>query len=317
MRFRNAFQLAMGNFSSVYKLLLYWLVTGIVFFSLTFVTLRLGLNSIIHSAEVNTLVDLGKDFLRALATGDVETLHIFQPEFQEALRAFGELLIARSGGIVGALIGVCVIYLVSRFVNGLGVFAVAQTYQDRMSTCSRTRFSTAFFKGMGHGALYQVSYVPLSFAYDVLAVLACWFVFFYLPSFFPLWGFLGSLISVAVTLTAFICLEALKMTLISAWMPAMLDGHSLRSAMRTSFLARKGFGRRFSGYLVALYLIVAANIALGVFTFGGALLLSIPFSFLILLSMQFVHYYEDSGKKYFISYNKIEGGEDGLEGLDE
>lgn len=316
MRFRNAFRLAMENFASVYKLLLYRVITGIVFFSLTFVTLRLGLNSIVHSSEASTLTELMKDFLHAIATGDVERLQVFQPEFHEALLAFGELLLLKIGGIIGAVIGVAVIYLVSRFVNGLGVFAFAQIDEDRMSTYSRTKFSAAYFKSMGKGALYQLAYVPLSFVYDVLSVLACWFFFFYLPSFLPSWGVATILIAVSITLTAYICLQALKMTLISAWMPAMLDGQSLKSAMRTSILSRKGFGKRFSGYLVTLYLLFAANFALGVFTFGGALLLSIPFSFLLLLSIQFVHYYEDNGKKYFMTYNKIAGGEDGPEKLD-
>ena len=310
MRYRNAFRLAMENFASVYKLLLYRFITGVVFFSLTFVTLRLGLHSIIRSAEANTLTALLKDFVHAIATGDVERLQVFQTDFHEAILAFGDLLLAKIGGIVGSVIGVCVIYLVSRFVNGLGVFAFAQIDEDRMSTCSRTRFPTAYFKSMGKGALYQLAYVPLSFVYDVLAVLACWFFFFYLPSFLPAWGIVTTLIAISITLTAYICLQALKMTFISAWMPAMLDGQSLKKAMRTSILSRKGFGKRFSGYLVTLYLLFAVNFALAIFTFGGALLLSVPFSFLLLLNIQFVHYYEDNGKKYFISYNEIAGGND-------
>ena len=300
----------MENFASVYKLLLYRVITGIVFFSLTFVTLRLGLNFIVRSAEAGTLTGLVKDFLRALVTGNVERLQTFQPEFHEALLAFGELLLSRIGDIIGAVIGVAVIYLVSRFVNGLGVCAFAQIDQDRMSTYSRTKFSTAYFKGMGKGALYEVVYVPLSFAYDVISGLACWFFFFYLPSFLPAWGIVTTLIAISLTLTAYICLQALKMTLISAWMPAMIDGQSLKSAMRTSILSRKNFGKRFSGYLVSIYLLFAANVALAVFTFGGALLLSVPFSFLLLLNIQFVHYYEDNGKKYFVTYSKIAGGEE-------
>ena len=32
-----------------------------------------------------------------------------------------------------------------------------------------------------------------------------------------------------------------------------------------------------------------------------------PLSYLFLLAIQFVHYYEDGGKKYFISVNNIAG----------
>ena len=40
-----------------------------------------------------------------------------------------------------------------------------------------------------------------------------------------------------------------------------------------------------------------------------ALLITIPLSFLFLLAMQCVHYYEDNGKKYFISVHNIAGSE--------
>lgn len=39
MRFRNALRISIDNFSSVFKLLLYRVITGIVFFSLVFVIL--------------------------------------------------------------------------------------------------------------------------------------------------------------------------------------------------------------------------------------------------------------------------------------
>ena len=45
----------------------------------------------------------------------------------------------------------------------------------------------------------------------------------------------------------------------------------------------------------------------GLFTLGSALFLSVPLSFIFLLALQFVHYFEDGGKKYFISVHDIAG----------
>ena len=69
---------------------------------------------------------------------------------------------------------------------------------------------------------------------------------------------------------------------------------------------RKNFGRRFASYLVLIYLIIIINVLAAVCTLGSMLLITISLSYIMMLSLQFVHYYEDTGKKYFVSYNKIE-----------
>ena len=52
MRFRNALRISVDNFSSVFKLLLYRLVTGLLFFSLIYVILKLSLSVVTESAEL-------------------------------------------------------------------------------------------------------------------------------------------------------------------------------------------------------------------------------------------------------------------------
>ncbi len=318
MRFRNAFYITADNFSSVFKQLLYRLITGVIFFSLAYVILRLGLDVIVRSAEVDTLKSLVGEFFRALFGGDPARLQSFQVDFQAALKAVVLLIGEHIGSIVGSVIGVCIIYLISRIANGLCVFAIASTLNDRMGVFARTRFSSAYFRNAVRAMLYEIVYVPIAFVYDVLSVLACWFFFFYAPSFLPSWGIITVLIAICLTVTALVSLQALKMTFISAWMPAMIaDGKRLGEAMRVSFGARKNFGRRFAGFLVAIYLIVVVNVCVALFTVGSGLLLTVPLSFIFLLAMQFVNYYEDNGKKYFVSYRKIAGGDDAPEGLGE
>ena len=318
MRFRNAFKILTVNFSLVYKQLLYRIIVGVVFFSLTYVVLRLGMDVIMKSAEMDALKSHALDFVRTLFGGDSARLEVVQGELQEAVKALVTLIGEHIGTLVGSIIGVCMLYLLSRFAGGLCVFALAHILNDRMSEFARTRFPAAFFKSTGRAALYQVIYVPLVFIYDLLSLVACWFFFFYAPSFLPDWGIMKVLVAIALAVTAFIFLEALKMTFISAWMPSMVAG-GMRTgeAMRFSFRARKNFWRRFSGFLVSVYFILAINVCAVFFTFGSGLLLTIPASFLLLLCLQFVNYYEDNNKKYYISFSKIEGGDDIPETLGE
>lgn len=310
MRFRNAVHITIDNFSSAFKMLLYRLIVGILIFSLIYVILQLSLSVIVTSAELQMVKDLTGEFFRSLFGGDSARLETFQSDFSEALSDLWRLIVENGGAIAGAVVGLCLMYLLSRFLNGLCHFTAASIMNDRMGSFARTSFSAVFFKNLGSAALYEVIYVPVSFVYDAVSLVACWFLFFYLPSFLPTWGFLTILLALSLTIAVFICLQSLKMTLISAWIPSVLTGTtSVAKGLGASLRSKSPFWKRFASYLTANYLIVAINVLFGLATIGSALLMTIPLSFLYLLALQCVHFYEDSGKKYFISVHNIAGAE--------
>ncbi len=315
MRFRNAFHITIDHFSSVFKMLLYRIVVAVLVCSVSYVILKLSLDIITESVEVAAIKSLVGDFFRALVSGDSGRLQIFREDFQAALRDLFVLLGENIGAIAGAVVGLVCMYLLSRFLNGLCVVAVANTMNDRMSVYARTSFSDAFFKNLGRASLYEVIYVPVSFLFDALSLLICWLLFFYVPSFLPSWGFFTVLIALCLTLTVLLCLQALKMTLISRWLPSVVTGsNAVGKGLGASLRAKKNFGRRYTTFLVAVYLIVVVNVVFGLATFGSAMLLTVPASFLFLLALQFTHFYEDEGKQYFISIRNIAGGESAPQG---
>ena len=153
MRFRNAIHITMDNYSSAFKMLLYRLVVGVLIFSLVYVILQLSLSVIVTSTELQTLKDLVGEFFRALFGGDSVRLESFQTDFTGALTDFLSLIARNGGAIAGAVVGVCLMYLLSRFLNGLCTFTAASIMNDRMGSFARTRFSSAFFKNLGSAAL--------------------------------------------------------------------------------------------------------------------------------------------------------------------
>ena len=318
MRFRNAIHITIDNFASVFKLLLYTVLTGAVFMSLNYLIVRYGLDGIISGSPTKAITELIKGLFSALAAGDAEWLQEFHNSFTATFEEFKELISHSTGAIVGTMVGVALIYLVSRFVNGLGRIAVAGTMNDRMSTFSRTTFAGSYFKNIAKGALYELAYVPFIFLYDVVMVLLCWFLFFEVPALLSINGWLSLFLSMTLTLTAVAGLEALKMTLISAWIPGFIaDNKKVHHAFRDSFRAKNHFARRYASFLIGVYLIIAINVLFALCTLGSALLITVPLSFVFLLALQFVQYYEDNQKKYFISSRTIMGGDEKPAGLDE
>lgn len=310
MRFRHSVSLTVDNFSGVFKLLLYRLISAAVFFSLTYVILSLGLSTIVKSAELNSLKDTVASFLKALFGGNYEVLQGMPQQFHAAVSDFLALLGSHIGSIVGSLIGVCCMYLLSRYFNGLAHFALGGTVNDRMSMNAKTRFSASYFRRIGQASLYQLVYVPLTFVYDVLSVGLCVFLFFYIPSLLTVYNLLTVLLSLSLSVALILVMQAFKLTFVSAWMPAMIaGGKTVGQALKETARCKKSFWRRFGAYLIAAYLIVVVNVTFGLCTLGSGLFISVPLSYFFLLVMQFVNYYTDSGKKYFVTRDRIAEGD--------
>lgn len=313
MRFEHSVKITVGNFSSVFKYMLYRIVTGVVFFSLIYVVLRLSLSFIVSSEEVAVLRELVKETVKCIISGNVERLGEINKnaEYQNAVLAIGRLIAQGGGAIAGAIVGVILIYLVARIVDGLATFALGAIVNDRMSIYSRMPFSTALFSTVGQGIFYELIYVPLSFLYDALTVLLCWFVFFYLRDLIIGSSFMAVAASLSLFALSFMLLEALKMTLISSWIPSMIaDKTKVTKAFAQSLKNKRCFASRFVCFLSSIAIIIVVNILFCVCTLGSALLITVPVSFLFLLSVQFVYYYHDVRKKYFISAGVVFSPED-------
>lgn len=311
MRFRNSFRLLLDNFKNTWALLLFHLITGVIAFAVIGVFLDSGLKFLVESAEMdtlrNSLVDIVPVFLGGSGEGFDAELQVAVDNVASAFTALLALVGAHIGEIIFSVVAVAVVYILGRFFNGLATFAFGAILDNKMSQYSDTPFFAGFFSKIGTAAVYQAFYVPLAFVFDVLSVVLCYLIFFKLFSFLPVLFIL--FLSVAFLVAA----QAFKLALITDWMPAVItDGKNLPQAVKESFSA--GFGRRFwvafSNFLMACYCILAVNVLFAVTTFGSALLITVPASYIFLICLQFVHYYTTQNKRYFLSYKEIYDGAD-------
>ena len=304
MRFRNSLRLLMGNFKNVYKILLYNLIVIAITGALGVALVYPGLKDIIQSAETAQIFTDIKAFLKAIVTGNNEFLSTFQENFTGeggTVRNFVALLRSQISGIVFAVVGVALIYLIQRFLNTLCFFSVASILDDRMSTYSETRFSDAYIKELGRASVYSLVYVPLVFLYDLAVIFICYFLFFYLFS------FLNLLICLFLSVTFIVVCQAFKLTWTSMWLPAMVtDKQGIKKAMSMKDKAtRKQRQKIFLTYVTTVYVVMIVNVVAAFSTIGSALLITIPASYFFFICEQFVNYYTVKGKKYFVTYESV------------
>ncbi len=306
MRFRNSVRLLLNNFKSTYVILLFRLVVFLITGSLAAVILAANIGPFLESPEADAFVTALEDIVATFFNSP--DFSSFDAYFREAMDA----LVQAIGGIfafmnrhlaeiVFSCIGLILLYLVNSFLNGLALFAFGDILNDKMSQFTETPFFAGFLRNIGPAALYQVVYVPISFAYDVLVLVVCYLVFFRLFVFLPVF------LALFFGATFIIAMHAVKLALISDWMPSIIVGSKkLTQAMRESFrMGRKQFAANFSNYLVAVYCIVAINVVFALTTFFSALLITVPASYIFVICLQFVGYYSANGKRYFLSCTNI------------
>lgn len=308
MRFRNSLRLLTENFKNVYRILLYKLVIGVVATALSCALLLPNLLPILRSAEVSALVADVKDFVMALIGGNNEFLQDFQEHFKETAAAFLRLLDSKMSKIVWSIVGCAVVYLLERFLDTLCYFSIGAILNDRMATYAETPFAAAYVKNLGKASVYSIVYVPIVFVFDLLVIVFCYFFFFYLFSFLNL----NVLLSLFFSATVIVLCQALKLTITSMWLPAMsADNMTIGRAMRFGGRQQKKQWKTvYSTYIVSIYLVAIVNVIAAVCTFGSALLLTVPASYLFFICLQFVNYYTVQGKKYFVTYDRIETNRD-------
>ena len=300
MRFSNSIRLLMENFKNVFKLLAYRIIMLVVVIALCSAFVLPELIEIAEADITKELIENIKNIFLSLVEHDYNSpSDNIELVFGEngSLKRFFDFILTMKLELLLVCIGCVLVYLLKHFVDTLVYFTIGSIVNDKMATYTDTPFFTSFVANLGKASAYAAVYVPIVFLIDVGTFALC----------FVLLRFLPLLMALFLSMTLVVVLQSLKLTFTSQWMPSITaDGKSLREALRPNEQKEnRQFKKIFCLYIVIVYLIVILNMMAGMFTFGSALLITIPTSYLLLICAQYVNYYTIKGKKYFITYEAI------------
>ena len=306
MIFKNAFHLLVDNFKLNYKMLLYKLVVAVVTLALGAALLYPTLNALVTSTPFRDLMDLLGSFFKAIVSGNTEFLSTFSDTLQAKMSALLAYLQENTPNVVLFFVFLAVVMLVGRFLDGIGNFVFGCLLDDRMSSYADTRFCGSYVSNLGKAALWQVIYVPVTFVYDMLMIAICYIFFLVMLSIISV-AIIASFAALMLSVTLILASQAVKLTLLNDIAPALVsDKMRLRAAIKKSCkYDKKRFGGLFSTYFITCVLILCINVLCGLASFGAALLITGPMSYLMLTSIQYVSYYSHNKKKYFLAEDNI------------
>ena len=306
MLFKNAFQLLVDNFKLNYKLLLYKAIVAIVTIALGAALLYAPLRGLFISKPMEDLMQLFVDFFGAIISGNVEFLSGFAEQLQTVVTALIEHLQQNVSNIVLFFTGLIAVTLISRFLDGIGNYTFGCLVDSRLSSYADEPFAVTCIANLGRSALWQVIYVPVTFVYDLLSLALCYVLFLVLLSVITV-AFLASVAALMFSVALLLAAQAVKLTIFNDVIPLLVtEKLRLRDALKRAFRFKaKRFGALFSTYLVTAVLILCVNVLFALGSFGAALLITIPMSYLMLICIQFVSFYHFEKKKYFLSEDTI------------
>lgn len=305
MKFKHTFHVFVDNFSITYKLLLYRFIVIFISFCLSIAIIYPTLGKITGSDQFATLQEAFSELGRGIVNLNLDEVQAALDSIKEAFSGFTELVGTKIGLVIACAALLLVVYLVQKFFYGLGNYVTGALIGDKMALQANSPFIGSLVKNLGKASLYNAIYVPLSFLYDAASLILLWAIFFKANLLIPL------LFKIFLSATLIVGLIVVKMTFTSDWLPSLIYGKkNNRQAMAYSF-SRKGkkTWNIFSNFLVLVIMIFAANVAAVFFTLGAGILLTIPASYLLLISFEFVNYCDANSLRYFTDKNTIVGAE--------
>ncbi|MCM1546685.1 MAG: hypothetical protein NC033_06610 [Clostridiales bacterium] len=304
MEFKHAFHVFVDNFSTTYKLLVYRLIVLAITIGLSCAVLVPAIGCISDAQQYTQLQSsvsaLWSDVI-SLNLGELQTR---AQAVRDAYGAFTNLLTDKSWLIAVVAVCMCVVYFIDRFLVGVGNYVTGSLVHDKMVMQTNSSFTFTLFKNIKNATLYAIIYAPIAFVYDAVCLVIMWAIVSV-----GLKGVTVTLVKIFLIAILFLVFSAVKFMFTTDWLPALIDGKmKQRKAVLYAF-SRKGkrTAEVLSNALVLKLIVIALNVAAGLFTFCAGLLLTIPASSLILTAYSFVNYFDASKKKYFVDEYTVIG----------
>lgn len=302
MKFKHTFHVFVDNFTVTYKQLLYRLVVGIISALITSLIVYEFAIQFINSSAFTTLWDGAHEFVKKLLYGEMGELAKISENVRKAFDELKILVSTKMPELILSLLLILLVNIVAKWFGGLGNYATGAVINDKMTLHADLPFLSTLIRNLKEAAIYNAIYAPLSVLYDVaVSVGMLFFTFLLVNSGLPfIFGIFLFVLVIVASIT-------IKMTFTTDWLPAIIRGKKKQGEAFKYAFSRKGKRTLnvMSNYAVLVLIIMGLNVAALFLTLGVGLLITIPASYVVIVTFELVNYYDREEIKYFIDKNTI------------
>lgn len=303
MRFKHTVQVLIDNFRVTYKLLVYLLIVIVITMGISAAIVVPFFNRLSGVEYYENIMATLSDLINGLLHGNLGELAPLETYFNTISQNFSGLinyLGDHPADLVLSSLGLIFVALLSRFFIGLGNYAACALINDKMAMQANSPFAATLIKNLGKASLYSVIYTPISFVYDVVCIIVLYLI---LSATLGILNILG----IFLFFVFMVLLTGVKMLFTTDWLPAIICGKkSVTGGLAYAITRKSGNSLSvYSFFASSAVAILALNVLAAIGTFGAALIITIPLSYLYLLCYELVNYCDSNEIKYFTDKRTI------------
>lgn len=294
MIFKNTFRLLFTNFHLAYKVFFYKLIILLISFGISF---AIGSQFYIALGEQGFFGQITDEIFVAFANfGPLQIFTCLSNIFYLVLNIFTGLTNTQ---IVVGIISLSVLFVLFYLLGSLSNLASLDCINSNMS--SKTKIS--FFKSLVAKIGKSFPFALLRFLI-ILPFLAMMFAVLYFGFYFYNIVTIDAL-KLIVPFAMFLLISlilALYLTLITGFGSSIIvNNKGTIKGLKLGLIATSKKGLRvFSNALFISMILILFNLFLGMLTFLGGLIITLPISYLVLRLFNMVSFYETMGMRYYI-----------------
>lgn len=294
MIFKNTFRLLFTNFNLTYKVFFYKLIILLISFGISF---AIGSQFYIALGEQGFYSQVTNEIYLAFTNfGPLQIFTCLCNIFNLVLNIFVDLTTTQ---VTLGIVALCVFFVLYYLLGSLSNLASLDCINANMSSKTKISFFKSLVAKIGKSIPFALLRFVLMLPFLALSLTTLYFGF----------KFYSVATSEALKLTIpfimfFIIalISSLYLTLITGFGASIIiNNKGTAKGFRLGLIAtgKKGL-RVFSNALFISIILIIFNIFVGIFTFLGGLLISLPISYIILRLFNAVCFYETMGMRYYI-----------------
>ncbi len=287
--FKNSVRLLLTNFSTVWKLLLYYCICFIVTVAICVPIASPIISKLTAAGVFNDINTVFTSIFRdppAMITA-------FNSAVDNTAMVFSSNASVFVWNYVGLAFVLCVFV---PFVFGLAELAVCETIYGFMSSNTQYGFTASFIKNFGKSVLLQLVKLIIIVPMNLLI----FGVFVGIIKLIIMGGIVNILGSFIVFVLALIII-AIKQALFCNWVPAMVvqDVGPFASLKKGISISCRNYLPLLSTTVAFVLAAMVFNIFFGIFSFGTCLFITLPLTILVYSTFHMVSYFTCQGMRYY------------------
>ncbi len=297
MMFLDTTKLTFNNASLLWKVLLYHIVCIVLVCG---ITVAVCYPLIVHLSTEGFFADVF----------GVAQASMFSFEFNHVLdvacqvfTSFGQIVSADMGTYLPyAIVAVCLMVLLGEFLFGMAELPTKECLYGYMSSWSKLGFAGCFVKNLSKSTRFSLVRLLVAVPFDVILA-AMIGGLLYLFSLNTVWSMFVPFFMVL----GFLLLATLRTCLLGGWACSVIvKGKGVFAGVRDGVHSyAKAFGKMFGLALSFVLIIIALNVLAVTLTASVGLIVTLPFSLVLMYTYHMVVYFYTNGMRFYVDKNKI------------